>query len=115
MQNNEAKNNRILAVFCVLLTVIMIGLIFVDQTSVMPLSNIDILPSSDLEPPYQVDINSASQIVLQEIPGVGPVISGEIIAYREQNGAFNSVDELLEVKGIGEKTLEKIKPYISIS
>ena len=114
MQNKDTKNNLILAAFCVLLAFVMIGLIVVDQTSVRPIGGLSVLPSNELEPPYLIDINHASQIVLQEIPGVGPVLSGEIVAYREEHGAFESVEELLNVKGIGEKTLENIKPYISI-
>ena len=49
--------------------------------------------------------------MLQEIKRIGPVLAQRIIDYRNLNGPFESWEELLEVKGIGEKTLEIIKQY----
>ena len=45
---------------------------------------------------------------MQKLPGIGPVLAGEIIAEREKNGAFYYPEDLLNVKGIGEKSLEKM-------
>ena len=59
-----------------------------------------------------VDINRASSAELETLPGIGPTLAGRIIEYREQNGAFQTPEELTNVKGIGEKTLEKFLPYI---
>ena len=54
-----------------------------------------------------VDINQADAPLLAEnIVGVGPVLAGAIVAYRIENGAFQSIEELLEVPGIGPKVLE---------
>ena len=61
-----------------------------------------------------IDINTATNEQLQELPGVGPTYAGRIITWRQENGAFTSKDQLLEIKGIGEKRLAKIKPLITL-
>ncbi len=60
-----------------------------------------------------IDINTADKALLTELPGIGPVTADAIIQYRETNGKFKTIDELTNVKGIGDKTLAKIKPYLS--
>ncbi|USQ81143.1 ComEA family DNA-binding protein [Ornithinimicrobium faecis] len=62
----------------------------------------------------QININTADQAVLEELPGVGPVTAGAIVAWREENGQFSSPDELLEVSGIGEATLDKLRPHVTL-
>lgn len=62
--------------------------------------------------PTLVDINHAGDSELQQIPKIGPVLAKRILAYREANGEFKSVDDLLQVSGIGKKTLESMMPYI---
>ena len=66
------------------------------------------------EQPLVIDINSASVRELQKLNGVGEVIAGAVVAYREEHGNFTSAEDLLNVKGIGPATLEKIRPYIIV-
>lgn len=61
-----------------------------------------------------IEINSANQKILEKLPGIGPATAKSIIDYRKQNGAFQSIKELDNVKRIGPKTIEKIEPYIYI-
>ncbi len=63
----------------------------------------------------RININHASRLQLEKLPGIGPVKARSIVEYRELNGAFNDLPDLILVKGIGEKTLEQIKPMITIS
>ncbi len=57
---------------------------------------------------FLININRADKEMLMMLSGIGEVMAQRIIDYREENGAFESVEKLLEVKGIGEKTLEKM-------
>ncbi|NND91764.1 MAG: helix-hairpin-helix domain-containing protein [Granulosicoccus sp.] len=62
-----------------------------------------------------VDINSATEMELAEaLPGIGPSKARAIVAWRQLNGPFQSIEQLLEVSGIGPVTLENIRPYIRI-
>lgn len=61
-----------------------------------------------------ININSADSDTLQEIPGVGPATAEKIIAYRNENGSFSSIEDLKNVSGIGEKTFEKMKDKITV-
>ncbi len=61
-----------------------------------------------------VNLNSATQAELETLPGVGPVTAAAILQWRTDNGAFSSVDELLEVSGIGDATLAEIAPFVTI-
>ncbi len=60
----------------------------------------------------KVDINSADVELLATIPGIGPKTAEAITSYRKDNGKFSSVDDLLNVKGIGEKKLAKMRPFL---
>jgi comEA protein len=63
---------------------------------------------------FIVSINHADQQEFEQLPGIGPVIAKRIIDTRTELGKFSSIDNLIQVKGIGRKTLEKLKPYLSL-
>jgi competence protein ComEA len=67
------------------------------------------------QPSGVVNINTASSEELELLPRVGPALAGRIIEFREANGPFQTVDEILAVKGIGESSFEKLKPWIVTS
>ncbi|HEY8526893.1 MAG TPA: helix-hairpin-helix domain-containing protein, partial [Acidimicrobiales bacterium] len=61
-----------------------------------------------------VNINTATLDELDTLPGVGPATAEAIIAHREQNGPFTSVDQLLDVRGIGEAKLEQLRDLVVV-
>ncbi len=63
---------------------------------------------------FPININTATSEELQLLPGIGPVLAQRILDYRTEIGQFSSLDELMDVKGIGEKTYAKILEYITI-
>ena len=61
-----------------------------------------------------VDLNAADEAELDTLPGVGPATAAAIVTFRDENGPFGSVDELLDVPGIGEAKLERIRPLVTV-
>ena len=61
-----------------------------------------------------VNLNSASVAQLQTLPGIGASTAQRIVEYRQKNGSFKKIEELMNVKGIGEKSFLKLKPLITI-
>ena len=62
----------------------------------------------------QVPVNTAPASELQKLPGIGPKLAAEIIAYRKRSGHFASVEQLLEVKGIGPAKLGRLRPFVEL-
>ncbi|AFI83955.1 competence protein ComEA [Methylophaga nitratireducenticrescens] len=63
----------------------------------------------------KININTASADELQLLNGVGPSTANAIVQYREQNGAFTQVEDLVNIKGIGEKKVAKIAENVTVS
>ncbi|MBI4598249.1 MAG: helix-hairpin-helix domain-containing protein [Candidatus Omnitrophica bacterium] len=62
----------------------------------------------------RIDINAASGAELERLPGVGPALASRIIAYRQSAGPFATAEGLREVPGIGPKTFEALRDYVSV-
>ena len=74
--------------------------------SVSPHAAADKVPS--------VDLNSAGVEELTSLPGIGDSIAKRIVEFRKEHGPFRRVEDLMKVKGIGERSLEKIRPHVSV-
>jgi competence protein ComEA len=82
-----------------------------------PSKNTEIDITSDFKPVDNINLinlNTANQQELETLPGIGPVLAQEIIAYRELNGSFSDIDEILNVKGIGTVKYEQIRELITV-
>lgn len=95
------------------------------QASVEPVYSTNAAPTPVREKPSRssgtkkapsapISINTASAEELTQLPGVGPSTAAAILAYRQERGGFSSIDELNEVKGIGPKKLEKMRPFVRL-
>jgi competence protein ComEA len=62
-----------------------------------------------------VNLNSATAADLQKLPGVGAAMANRILEYRQKNGGFKKVEELMNVKGIGEKNFLKLKTMVTVA
>jgi comEA protein len=73
-------------------------------------------PSADqAAPTAKINVNTAGSAELQTIPGIGPALAARIIAYRKEHGPFESLEQLLAVKGIGPKLLTRMRDLVVVS
>ncbi len=62
-----------------------------------------------------VNVNQANAAQLELLPRVGPALAKRIVEFRKANGPFKSIDDLLAVRGIGERSLEHLRPYVTLT
>lgn len=63
---------------------------------------------------FPIDLNEAPPELLEQLPGVGPAKASAITALREERGGFRRVEELADVRGIGPRTVEKLRPLVNV-
>ena len=73
------------------------------------------LASAERAPLRPVNLNTATATELMQLPRVGAVTAERIVAFRKQHGGFLRTEELMNVKGIGEKSFARLKPYVRVS
>ena len=71
-------------------------------------------PALTEESDAPVPVNRATSAELAELPGIGPVLAGRIVAHRDRNGPFRTVEDLLDVSGIGERTLADLRDLVTV-
>ncbi len=73
-----------------------------------------VLPAKKKPPARPVNLNTATSEELQQVPGIGPATAGKILQMRKTYGPFKSVDDLLAIRGLGPKRLEKMRKYLTV-
>ncbi len=71
-------------------------------------------PTLATKPAGKININTADEATLTSLNGIGPAKAKEIIDYRQKNGPFKTVDDLVKVKGIGDKTVSQLRDQLSV-
>src|SRR5712692_1202696 len=77
-------------------------------------SLVAVLPAKKKPPARPVNLNTATSEELQQVPGIGPATAGKILQMRKTYGPFKSVDDLLAIRGLGPKRLEKMRKYLTV-
>lgn len=97
---------------------LLVASVFFGGLSLMGLDRLSAAPKSEIQVESQaaqvINVNRASLEELQAVRGIGPALAERIIQYREEHGPFKRVDDLTEIRGIGEAKLEKIKSQVTI-
>lgn len=81
----------------------------------LALSSVSVMAQkSAVTPSEKINLNTATSEQLQSIPGIGPATAKSILDYRSKVGKFNKIEEIINVKGIGEKKFQKIKDRLAV-
>ena len=103
---DRRKSRAVVGTFLVVLLGLMAFRAYAPQLRVRPTDAANL-------PPRPVDLNTADRTELMQVPGVGPERADAILAHRAASGPFGKVDDLDAVYGIGVKTLEKVRPFVT--
>ncbi|MCG6157800.1 ComEA family DNA-binding protein [Rubinisphaera margarita] len=108
----NASDQQIVAVICALLLA-WVGIRQI-ELSQWGREEIEIRHQQPRELAYLVDLNSANWLEFSLLEGIGEVLGKRIVAYRDEHGPFTAIEQIRQVRGIGEKTYARIAPHLTI-
>lgn len=88
--------------------------IYVPSINEQEINEENIEQSTNSQINEKINLNNANKLEIEKIPGIGTITAQKIIDYRKENGKFKSIEDIKNVKGIGENKFEKIKEYICV-
>jgi competence protein ComEA len=97
------------------ITAVAIALALACTSPVIAAQSAAATPKAAVSAAAPINLNSATTTQLQTLPGVGPATAQRIVEYRQKNGGFKKVEDLMNVRGLGEKSFLKIKPLVVVS
>ncbi len=98
-----------------LVTALMLVIVLACATAAPAAAAPSAAPKAGAAEARPVDLNTADLAALESVPGIGKSLSQRILTFREKNGPFQSVDDLMKVQGVGEKSIQKLRPYLTVS
>jgi competence ComEA-like helix-hairpin-helix protein len=112
MMTIEKRLNRMTTILCVILTVFLGGIAAADGRGLSFFKTMNEPNNRTAAGVYIISLNSATLEELEMLDGIGKVLAGRILEYRNEKGNFQTIDQLTEVEGIGPLTLEKIRHHL---
>jgi competence protein ComEA len=97
-----------------LLPLVALAALLASQSQAQTTRTRTIEPTAD-KPTVQVNLNTATVADLQQLPGVGAKVAARIVDYRQKQGPFKRIEELMNIQGIGEKSFLKLKSLVTVA
>lgn len=108
LEAKPIRHDRALFALVAILLLVLFGRWFLTYRSIQPSSLIS-------SPKHVLDLNQATASEMEQLPGFGPGLASRTIRFREDHGPFESIEDLKNVGGIGDRTIEKIKPWVTLT
>jgi competence protein ComEA len=98
-----------------IVTAALMALTFLTTAAVVSAQDSATMSKATVSAAAPINLNSATSAQLEALPGIGAKTAERIIEYRQKNGGFKKVEDLMNVRGVGEKSFLKLKPLITVS
>jgi competence protein ComEA len=98
-----------------MLTAALMALTFLTVATVVSAQDSASTPKAAASAAAPINLNSATSAQLETLPGIGAKTAERIVEYRQKNGGFKKIEDLMNVRGVGEKSFLKLKPLITVA